>query len=82
MKNKFVWYEGDIQVMKRGNKPDKQDLEERCSRCGIPIFMALKFHVIKGKDVCEACLTKTEERKILRERYKKLGLDDSELKGK
>jgi len=53
-----------------------------CSRCGIPDFMALKLIVLNGKLVCEACITKTEERRILRERYKKLGLDDSELKGK
>jgi hypothetical protein len=55
---------------------------ESCSRCGIPDFMALEFTTVKGKNVCEKCLTSAEVRRILRERYKKLGLDDSELKGK
>lgn len=55
---------------------------ESCSRCGIPDFLALSMKTIRGKSVCEKCLTPAEERRILKERYKKLGLDDSELKGK
>ncbi len=77
--NKFAWDLDDIKI----TKPAPQKEEDcRCSRCGIPIFMAMKFYVVKGKDVCEVCLTKTEERNILRERSKKLGLVEPKPKGK
>lgn len=79
-KSKFVWEEGDIEIVKKGRTLAGDDLKEKCSRCGIPDFLAIKLIIIDGKLVCEACITKTEERKILRQRYKKLGLDDSELK--
>ena len=53
-----------------------------CSRCGIPDFLSLSMKVINGQNVCEGCRTPAEEKRILRERYAKLGLDDSELNKK
>ena len=64
---------------KNGRNPKMSDKSYRCSRCNIPDFLAMKFYVINGKDVCESCITKAEERNFMRERYKRLGLDDSEL---
>lgn len=77
-----IWLHRPPSVRVRGGSIDMSEDFRRCAKCDIPDFMALKMFRVGEKLVCDQCLTTTERKRILRERYRTMGFDAQDVTGK